>query len=77
MLTIAIDKDSLRKGDFVLLPKNEYQALVARARQPLVATPQKKRALPAWLSASLKDARHGNVSGPFATIEELEKHLEK
>ena len=75
MVTISISQKNLRRGEFVLIPKQEYEALV---RRQISGTARKKaKKMPSWLKASLRDVEEGRVSGPFETVEELMEHLEK
>lgn len=61
----------------VLREVREVRALVEPISRA-VATPKKEsRKFPAWLRASLQDEKEGRVSGPFAGVKELMKHLEK
>ena len=75
MVTISVSQKNLKRGEFVLIPRHEYEALVRRQVSDTARKNAKK--IPSWLKASLRDVEEGRVSGPFETVEELMEHLGK
>ena len=73
MATITIPKKLAGKGDLVVLPREEYEALVRHAAKKEKTVVKK---LPAGLRQALREVKEGKVTGPFNTVEELMKDLE-
>jgi hypothetical protein len=66
MNVVTIPK-RVAKEELVVIPRREYESLKKAA---VAGTPKKKK-LPAWLRASLKEVEEGKTRGPFHTAEEL------
>lgn len=77
MATATLNNKTERLLTQVLREVREVRFLVEHPSRP-VSTPRKNiKKLPKWLQASLKDSEEGRVSGPFYTVDELMKHLQK
>lgn len=63
-------KKSLTKGeDLVVLPRKEYEYLVSAKTG--------KNILDKELLKALKEVKQGKIVGPFSSVKELQKSLEK
>ena len=69
---ITIPQKIAAKGDLVLVPKKEYDALI-RIREGTA----EKRALDAELEIALEEVRQGKTIGPFSNVRDLMKALRK
>jgi len=72
MITISILPKHLKRGEFMLVPKREYEKLVRSSR-----VRGKAKKLPSWLRASLREAEEGKLVGPFHSVKELMADLER
>ena len=61
----------------VIREMREVRSLMEPISRAVSSQKNKAKKLPAWLRASLKDVEEGRVSGPFDTVDELMKHLQK
>jgi len=73
---ITIPKKFANKGDLVVLPRKEYDALVHSAKAS-VTLPKGAKKLSAGLRQALREVAEGKLSGPFDTAEEFMAHLQK
>lgn len=72
MNTITIPKTLSQKGDLVVIPRKKYEEFVHALKKLQIFTEIDKD-----LKKSIKEARAGKVFGPFNSVKELEKSLEK
>ena len=72
---ITIPKKFANKGDLVVLPRKEYDALVHSAKAS-VTLPKGAKKLSAGLRQALKEVAGGKMSGPFSTVKEIMADLE-
>jgi len=76
MATITIPKKFANKGDLVVLPRKEYDALL-RSANASIALPKRAKKLSVGLRQALREVAEGKLSGPFDTAEEFMAHLQK
>ena len=76
MAMITIPKKFANKGDLVVLPRKEYDALL-RSANASIALPKGAKKLSAGLRQALREVAEGKLSGPFDTAEEFMAHLQK
>ncbi len=70
MATITIPKKITKKGDLIVLPREDYEALL-RASKKTVLLPDED------LKKALIDLRSGRVYGPFNSTKDLKRSLLK
>ena len=88
MTTITIPKNLIKERDLVILPRSEYEALLASKnkedqfrvkRDASFKVPKKHEAfydrLDKDLTKALKDVKNGKFVGPFYNIKDLMKSL--
>jgi len=71
MSVITIPKKVTRGGDLVLMPRKDYERMVHALQRKSVAH------LDHDLIQALKEIRQGKGVGPFSSVAELKKSLEK
>ena len=76
MAMITIPKKFANKGDLVVLPRKEYDALL-RSANASIALPKRAKKLSVGLRQALREVAEGKLSGPFDTAEEFMAHLQK
>ena len=69
MVTITINKTITKGQELVVLPKKEYEVLVRSA--------QEKNSLDRDLAKALQEVKQGKIIGPFKSVKELKKSLER
>ena len=72
MNTVTIPKTLSKKGDLVVIPRKQYEKFLHATGELQVFTELGKD-----LKKSLREARAGKIFGPFSSVKELEKSLEK
>ncbi|MBI2591724.1 MAG: hypothetical protein HYW34_03550 [Candidatus Brennerbacteria bacterium] len=93
MATITIPKNLIKNDDLVVLPRKEYEELLAKqARQTGKREIKVKRSvffrvpkkherfyekLDQELTECLKDCENGNLIRPFSSVKEMRRSLEK
>ncbi|MEK7564752.1 MAG: hypothetical protein AAB394_02195 [Patescibacteria group bacterium] len=69
-MTVVIINKSVTKGEeLVIIPRKEYEEFVFAKN--------KKNDLDKKLLVALKEIKQGKIIGPFSSIKELKKSLEK
>lgn len=69
-MAVATIKTTITKGEeLVIMPRREYEELVVAQKD--------KNDLNKELLAALKEVKQGKIVGPFSSIKELRKSLEK
>ncbi|MEK7117584.1 MAG: hypothetical protein AAB861_02305 [Patescibacteria group bacterium] len=69
MATITINKSVTKGEELVIIPRKEYEELVSAKNN--------KNGLDKELLAALKEIKQGKLVGPFNSVKELKKTLEK
>ena len=69
MLTVTIDKTITKGEELVVIPKKEYEILLRSAKE--------KNGLDKDLIKALQEVKQGQAIGPFHSVKELRKSLEK
>ncbi len=69
MAVATIDKTITKGEELVVLPRREYEELVVAQKE--------KGDLDKELLAALKEVKQGKIVGPFSTVRELRKSLER
>lgn len=69
MATVTIPKKLAKEGDLIVVPRRNYERLLRIAAQ---ATE-----LDRDLNEALREVKSGKVAGPFSSVRELKKSLEK
>ena len=90
MATITIPKNLIRNDDLIVLPRREYEKLLAGRiakkeirvkRSPFFRVPKKHEKfyekLDKDLTKAARECEEGKCYGPFETVEELKRSLEK
>jgi len=60
----------MKNDDLVILPRREYEKLLSVSRKSMSQ-------LDSDLEEAIKEVRNGKAIGPFSSIKELKKALEK
>lgn len=69
-MPVTTIKKSITKGEeLIVIPRKEYEILVSVKKE--------KTDLDKELSAALKEIKQGKFIGPFTSVKELKKSLEK
>jgi RNase P protein component len=71
MNTITIPKNLIKNDDLVIVPRKTYEGLL-RASQK-----NTEKRLPKDLEEALQEVRDGKVIGPFYSVKDLKKSLER
>ena len=74
MTTITIPKELARKGDLIIIPREEYKVLLSNR---LRRNEKYRSQLDKDLEMAIKDVRRGKLIGPFKSAKELRISLEK
>jgi len=72
------DELGLQEGDFVEVTSAEGQVLITPKKvvdADEVLTPAQRAVIDTRLAAAEEDIKAGRVSGPFATVDHLKRHL--
>ena len=69
MATITTNKSITKGEELVIIPRKEYEKLMSDKN--------KKNNLDKKLLAALQEIKQGKIIGPFNSIKELKKSLEK
>lgn len=90
MATITIPKKLIKEEELILIPWREYEKLLARKitkpeikvkRSVSFHVPKKHEAfykkLDRELTECLRDCEKGDIIGPFSSVKELKRSLEK
>jgi len=72
MNVLTIPKNLIKNDDLVVIPRKEYEAFLR------VSSRQKPYSqLDRGLDEAIKEVREGKTTGPFSSVKELKKSLEK
>jgi len=71
MQTITIPEQLTKEKDLMIISRREYNDLLGTKKK------REKTSLDKELDESIKEYRQGKVVGPFSSIRELRKSLEK
>lgn len=90
MNVITIPKSFMKEKELVIIPRQEYEKLLAGQdvrqetgvkRSASFRVPQKHerfyKKLDQELTEALKDVKNGRLVGPFVSVKEMRKSLEK
>jgi AbrB family looped-hinge helix DNA binding protein len=72
------DELGLQEGDFVEVTSTEGKVIIKPKKMvdaDEVLTPAQRAAIDKRLAEAEEDIKAGRVSGPFATVEQLKRHL--
>lgn len=69
MVVVTINKSVTKGEELVIIPRKEYEELTFAKKT--------KNNLDKELLAALKEVKQGKIIGPFSSIKELKKSLEK
>ena len=71
MAILTIPQNLVKKGDLVLVPRKEYEELLRTSKR------KKSTKLDRDLDGAIAEVRQGKAIGPFHSVKELKKSLEK
>ncbi len=67
MKTLTIPANLMREEDLVLIPRRDYERLLAMSEEKAVRDPRIDREL----AISMREYKEGKVEGPFNTVDEF------
>ena len=70
MAAITIPKKLIKNDDLVVIPRKEYEKLLSVSRKPLSQ-------LDRDLEEAIQEVKEGKTIGPFRSVKELKRALEK
>ncbi|MBI2100769.1 MAG: hypothetical protein HYT47_02015 [Candidatus Vogelbacteria bacterium] len=79
METLTIPKKLAKKGDLVLIPRRDYERLLAGSNNFSSVVKPKRRLseLDKRLGEALEEVRQGKVYGPFDNVNDLMRSLRR
>ena len=69
MATVTINKSLTKGQELVVIPRQEYEGLLRITKE--------KNSLDKELAEALREVKNGKIIGPFKSIKELKKSLER